>query len=234
MATSFRPGQKIFIEWQSSNHELFICNAPGVFTVKIPNVSVCLQRDGRIYHVAGDKLYENFFIESPTGKLMHSIKITGNVLELSGKAFDGCLYQDILGKPWFMIPYESGKCYYNHLPELDGNRIIDAKSERNILVVITENKGVYDRYIFVLDKNFKYYTCRKVEDIHYQGLNFTCLKNGVCIFCSGVNEIEVFKDNSTVKTVDKTPFNSGMKLFSKDNQVYFIDGKRVYSVEMKK
>jgi len=222
----------VFAEYDGSSVILedYRKNTIGIFS----GVDNIFSRNGNIYTLMDNCLYENIFVSPHTsGKILHSTRLVGNILKYSSKVFNGLVYQDILGKAWLTIPYQNGKCYLNHVQELDTYRVIDAKSERNICVVIGEKKGIYTRLIFVFDKEFSSYTVRIQEDIQYQGINFTVLQNGLCILLVESDSIEVFKDNSTVKKVDKAPFDHGMRLFNKDSLVFFMDRKNVYQVSLK-
>lgn len=190
-------------------------------------------KDGAIYTVDGGRLQQHTFREV-SGKIFPNTMTIGNVLELSSKIFEGCIYQDVLGKPWFQIPYDGDKCFFRHIPELDGYRIVDARSEDRYLMVMARQKGIYSRFVFVFDNNMDSYTVRIEKDIDIDTVNFTVLNSGVALHVSESSGIELFADNKKVKTLKNAPFDSSMKLKATIKGVYFADGNTVYSAKMKK
>ena len=188
--------------------------------------------NGAIYSISNDIFQENTF-KLIGSKLYRKIKIAGRVAENSSKMFEGCVYQDLLGKPWFQIPYEQNLCYFQCIKELEGYRVIEAKREKNYLIVIAEKNGFYNRFVFIFDKKFTSYTCRIVDKIAFENINFTVLHSGVCLLVAG-NEIELFIDNKTIKTLQDPPFDSSMKIYSTSSSVYFINNKEICSAKMVK
>jgi len=192
-----------------------------------------MSRGGRLYTVVGNAIHEHAFIQGKN-KILHSLKLVGNCFPNSVHVYDGVIYQDALGEPIFFIPYDEGKAFFDIIKEVADYRIIEAKSEDNVLVIIGEKSGKYNRFVIVFDSKYKKYTIRITEDISYQGINFTKIPGKVGILLSKDDEVEIFMDNSAVKTVSNPPFDAGMKLFNSREKVFFINGSEVYQVEMKK
>jgi hypothetical protein len=59
------------------------------------------------------------------------------------------------------------------------------------------------------------------------------LPNGVCVLVTNDDEVEVFKDNTKIKSISGSPLDSSMRLFNKDGEVFFTHEKSVYSVKLK-
>jgi len=194
--------------------------------------SQAMQYNGCIYTVYNGKMTENTFKSFPN-KTAHLTKQVGNVFEPATKLFPGVAVQDILGKCWMAIPYSPGKLSNLNIPELDGQRIIDAKFENNVCIVVSEKDGQYNRTVLCFDAQVTHYTCRIDEDVDFTGVNFTTLKNGVCIHIPADDRVEVFKDNSTVKVVNDPPFSTDMKLVNDSTGVMFINRNKLYSVSLK-
>jgi hypothetical protein len=189
-------------------------------------------RNGCIYTYSGTKLVQNRFTNFGSA-LIHRAEHIENVSELTTKMFDGCVYQNLLGNSHLTIPYEQNKCFTKATPELDGYRILDAKSEKHIVVVIGEKKGRYSRFIFIWDFAAKTYSIRVVEGIAYSDINFTVLPNGVCVLLSADDKVEVFRDNQTIKEISDPPFDSSMSLFNVMSKVCFVDGGTIFGVKLK-
>jgi hypothetical protein len=195
------------------------------------NASQMMYRDGAIYSIYNGHLTETTF-DKIGPKIFSKNRVAANVSELATKVFDGVLFQDLLGKCYITLPYEKGKCVSEHIKELDGYRILEARSEKNICGVMAEKKGKYYRFIIVFDKTFISYAITKVDDVTYAPINLTVMPNGVCIMIAD-SDVHMFK-GSQLKVISDPPFDSSTKLFNISGQVFFIDDKKIYSVKMKK
>lgn len=192
-----------------------------------------MSRNNCIYSISMGRLTEHSFVKFSDNKIVTKSKFASLVSELSTKMFDGLLIQDLLGKIHVTIPYEQGKCKTQYIPELDGFRILEGKSEQNICGIIAEKSGTYYRFVIIWLKNFSEYIIRRTDDVNYGPVNLTVLPNGVCIMAIDSGDVEVFKTNN-VKLLHNSPFDPGMKLFNVVGKVHFIDRCKVYSVTMKK
>jgi hypothetical protein len=188
-------------------------------------------KNGVIYSVYGGKLCAITFTTS-SGQVIPRIRQVSQLSELSTKFFDGVICQSVLGKPYVVLPYSETACINKNIPELEGQKLVDMRSDGNILVAITSKDSIYNRYVFVFDSMFKKYTFRMEEDIHLEDINFTALQNGICVMSNGEN-VEVFKDNDKVRVASDSPFDSSMKLFNFSSGVYFIENNNMYKVTMK-
>jgi len=188
-------------------------------------------RDGRLYSVYGESIFEHQLHQGT--KILHATRRVCGCLENSSQVFDGVIYQDALGKHTFVIPYREKSAFIGIVKEIEGYRVLDAKSEDNVLVVLTEKKGIYSRFIIVFEENFSSYTVRCVEDVPFESINFTKVPGGPCILVTDGDEIEIFVNNSKVKTLAKSPFDASMRLFNAGGKVCFINGKEIHSVSTK-
>lgn len=191
---------------------------------------------GRIYIKNEDVFSEIQFVEM--GNNIHAVpKRVANVMEKATKLFDGVVVQNILGSFMASIFPESKIHYQIKCPEFDGYKIVDAKYDKNVLIVIGSKKGKYDKFILKFDDKFSSYSLRKVDDISYCGINFTVLDNGIVIHINENEEIEIFsnkKDANKVKVIDSPVISGDMKLFNDGTQVVFVKGKKLYRLKMKK
>jgi len=191
-----------------------------------------MQYGGCIYTIYNGKMTENSF-QYMGKKVLHLTKEISNIFEPAIKLFPGVAVQDILGRCWLAIPYSFGKCASIAVPELDGERIIDAKFEGVFCILISEKKGAYKRSILHFNNKMTSYTIRVDNDIAYEGVNFTVLSNGVCVHMPSDDTVEIFKDNNKIKTVPNPPFTTDMKLSNDAVSVLFIKDTGLYSVKLK-
>ena len=99
--------------------------------------------------------------------------------QTSSQMFSNVIFQSVLGDTFLVLPYDS-KCHNIKTPELDDYKIIDAKYENKVCVVVGHKDGQYDKLVFKFDDKQKY-TVRLIEDVDYLPINFVTLDNGVCI-----------------------------------------------------
>ena len=189
-------------------------------------------RNNAIYTIGRGKLIENSFTAFGN-KIVHQIKEVENVSVTSATLYDGCVIQDLLGKMFLTLPYKLGSCFSKHIPQLDGYRIVGAKAEKNIVVVIGEKKGQYDRFILVYDKHFTNCDVRKVEDVAYDTINFAVMDNGLCALLASPTELELFVLATQCETLSNPPFDSTMKLFTTSDGIFFINGNSFHQIKKK-
>jgi hypothetical protein len=182
--------------------------------------------------VTNGALVENTFIMIGT-KLVHSTKSVENISNLAAKTYDGCVVQNLLGKKYLTIPYAIGKSFSKYLPGLDHVRIIEAKSDKNVTVLIGEEKGKFNRYVVVFDRKYQDFEIRLDADISIAPINFTVMENGLCLLLIDDRELELFSTASTKQVISNPPFDSSMSLFSTSSGVFFINGNSIHKLTKK-
>ena len=190
---------------------------------------------GRVFIKNQDLLLELEFIEM--GKNVHAVpKHVANVMENATKIYDGVIIQNVLGSFMASIFPTVGTHHQIQCPEFQGYQVIDAKYDNNVLIVIGSKKGKYDKFILKFDDKFLTYSIRKVDDISYNGINFTVLENGLVVHINDNEEVEIFsnkKDANKVKVIDSSVISGDMRLFSDGARVVFAKGKKMYRLKMK-
>jgi len=193
---------------------------------------------GRIYIRNGTDILELAFAEMGDN-FIPSLRPVGKVLDVldATKVFDGVIFQCMMGRWIASIFPVSGECHQINLAELDDYRIIDAKYENNVLMVVGEKAGKYDRFVIRFGSGYTGHDMRKVENITYTGLNFTVADHGVCSCINEEEKMEVFsnkKDSATVKVIDDPVVDSDMTLFHDGSSILFSKGSKLYRISMKK
>ena len=188
-------------------------------------------RNSVAYSVLSGNLYEHKFVKL-NGKIVSRTKSVQTISELSSKVFDGVVVQDLLGTIWLTVPFKSGFCITKKIPEMSGYRVIDAKAEANVCVVVGERNGVYTRFIVLFNEDFSEFSIRVDADINYNSINFTVTPAGVVVLMTDDDEIQIFRDLKSAKVISNPPFNAGMKLFS-HNGTNFINGNSLVRVSLK-
>jgi len=189
-------------------------------------------RNHGVYTINKGHLYENTFLKVGSRTLVRTVAVD-NVSEHNAQIYPGLVVQDLLGKVWLTIPYAQGKSCSRPIRELDGYRIIDARCERNICVVIAEKQKNYYRFILTFAPDFTSYAVRIEVDVGYDSINFTVLENGLCILLSSADELQVFKGD-TVHKFENPPLDVNMRMFAKSGGVFFVNGNSVFAFKMVK
>jgi len=189
-------------------------------------------RNNAFYTVSRGKLVENSFTAFGN-KMVHRVKEVENLSVNSATMYDGCVIQDLLGKMYLTLPYKLGSCFSKHIPQIDGYRVVGAKAERNVVVVIGEKKGQFDRFIIIYKKDFSTYDVRVSSDITYDTINFTVMDNGLCILLASDSELELFASPSQYETLPNPPFDATMKLFSTADGIFFIMNNSFHQIKRK-
>ena len=196
------------------------------------DVEGVFESNSNIYSMQNGAIYFNKFTNIGN-KTLHSLQQIAQVSCLSSKIMPNLIYQNLLGKPWFVIPTATG-VLNGTIKEVEGYKILNARFFRNIAVIIAEKNGRYDKFIAIFDmmKSFQY-SIRKIEDVNYEDVNFTVLDNGMCLNVKEDSDIELFRDNSTMKVIENTSISSDTPLYSFDNKVYIVNDKCFTQITMK-
>ncbi|RDJ35537.1 MAG: hypothetical protein DWQ19_12025 [Crenarchaeota archaeon] len=202
------------------------------------NASAIVQVNDRIYAQNGINILELMLYEYGSNIQVLS-KIAGQALDLPGatKAFDGVIFQNLLGRRHAVLFPEQSKCYQIGIPELDHHKIVDAKYRNNVLVVVgVDHDGKYHRFVMRFSSDYSKYDLRKVENITYTGINFTVNDAGIGTLINEEEKMEAFsnqKDSGTVKMLEDPVVESDMKLYNDGTKILFTRGKTLHSIGMK-
>lgn len=188
-------------------------------------------RNNAFYTVTQGKLIENSF-RGFGNKIIHNMNEIENVSNISSVMYNGCIIQDLLGKFYLTLPYKLGSCFSKYISQLDGYRIIDAKSDKNIIMIIGEKKGIYDKFIIIYDKTYTKYDIRKIDDVTVNTLNFAVASNGLCLSLED-DKLELFVNPNQVQVIDNPPFTSDMPLFNTSDGFFFINDNSFHSIKNK-
>ena len=161
------------------------------------------------------------------------------IMPLSSEMFSGMIYEDVLGKPFVVIPIVENKtlCIVRQIIELEKCRIIDAKHDNGVCIIIGHNGSEYIRFVLRFDKNFNNYNCRTTKNITYYNTNFVTLDNGVVISIVEDGILEVFFRDPTknqVKEIHDPDINTTMRLCKSGIKTMFLKQNKVYKIELKK
>jgi serine/threonine protein kinase len=192
--------------------------------------------DNRIYIKNNSSILELKLMEIGQN-IIASTSLVAQILGNSTKIFDGCAIQNLLGAVYISIFPQSGLHYQFHIPELDKFKLVDAKFEKNVLMVIGNKYGKYDKFIFRFDLSWNgQYDLRIINDIEYLENNFTILDSGNVVHLLGDEKLEIFsskKDSKNIKEIVDKAVSGDMKLCHDGPNLIFAKDDKVFSMKMK-
>lgn len=212
-----------------SGEKLNICiNATNFFVVN--NNYIYVSYSGTLNELVIDE-FGGVPIIAPTQNHM-------NLMPHSSAVYDGIIYQNIMNKAWVLIPYQlngKGYCISKAIPELDGYKIIHAKHDSGVCMIIGFKENKYHRFIFRFNNLYDKYDIRIIEDIQYPHINFVTLENGVVVSLDENNCFEIFFNkigDNKIKVVDDKNVKIKMILSKYDLGALFYKGDSLYSIKM--
>lgn len=194
--------------------------------------------DGHLYLRTGGTISRVTFMETPDSSLIASLHKVASVLPKGTLFFQGCAFQNIFGSMYASL--FTGPLHHQvKIPELDAIKIVEAKHEQNVLVVIGHDRleDQYNRYVFRFNLDRSAYDIRTVENVTPIGVNFTVLDSGVCVLLTEEEKIEIFsnrKDAASMNVIDDPVIKSNMRLCRANNQVRFTYGDKLFSISVRK
>lgn len=195
--------------------------------------------DNKLYVVFDDKFMEIIHTEIGN-KTVFSGSLSREFMNNSSEVFDGLIYQDTLGIPFFIIPYNDNGiscCMIKPFNELKSYKIVSAKHDLGILMVIGYKDNKYDKFIFRIDDKYNDYECFKIlTDIQNIELNFTTLENGVVAHIPEDGELEIFFrkiGNDKVRIIKDNNIKITMSLYKFNGKVVFTLDNKLFSLSLK-
>jgi len=198
----------------------------------VPVVDQIMEHDGRVYLKSGDSILE--VQTSGVHGQRFATNVVANVVPNASKLYPGCCIQNMLGSIFVNLFTASKVSHQIRIPELDDRRVIDAKFDGNVLMVVTEDGGDYQQEIFWFDDGFRSYEVGPVALPGNWGINFVHLGTGVNVSLTAADELMVFGNgNKPGKRIQDGVLGSDMQLFKKPGRLMFFRGEDIYSMKMR-
>lgn len=188
----------------------------------------------RVLCKSGTNILEVELIEAGA-TIIPGFKVIGTVMPATN-LFQGVAIQNMMDCYYVSLFPQPKTCYQVKTPELNGYRIVDAKFENKVLMVVATKHGKYDKFIFRYSNDFASYDLRIKKDINHSGFNFVVLDNGICVHINDEENLEIFsngKDSTSLKVVDDPAIKDSMKLYKILGGVGFAVDNKLYSMKMK-
>ena len=188
-------------------------------------MSALMTHEGRIYAKSGERIVEVCF-HGVRQRRIASVTVAGNVMEHASQVLDGVVIQSLLGAMWISIFPQSGQCVQVRVRELDGYRVVAAKYDRGVLVVVGNRAGQYDKLIFdVPVDSARLVKC--VADVDSTPPNFVVTDSGVCATIDENEELVLAKGGKERRVAD-TAIGGDMRLVRHEGRVAFVRGDQLY------
>lgn len=196
------------------------------------NNSVFIKHDDKLMEIDLDEFGTN---------IISSVRSTWNILPNATKLFNGLIYQNVLGVPYFMLFYKTaaGKtaCAQFPVKELQGYQVLEAKYENCVASVVAAKNGKFDTFMFKFQPDFKSYSCVLEEDTGLHVPNFIVMDNGICIRITADDDVQIFSnriDRPDVKLITDPAVTFDMKLTRNASTIMVKQGSKLYKFSMKK
>ena len=191
--------------------------------------------NGQFYIKQRENVFAVEFIELPRSTLV-GVKLAANVMMKSTRMFEGLAIQNLLGAYYASILPSPGVCHQVCLRELDGYQLVDARLDRNVLMVVGTKGGRYDKLIFRFADDFSCYDLRLVPNVSSTDLDFTVLDSGVVLHMTDEGDLEVFsrlKDSPGIKAIQDPSIQGDVRLFHMGAQALIARGSKLYKIRMR-
>ena len=193
-------------------------------------VMVC---NGQLYLKKHEHILAVDFIELPQSMLL-GLRPVANVMMQATQVFEGVAIQNLLGTKYASILTPSGACHQVRLPELAAKQILNARLERNVLVVVTTDAGNYQRFIYRFAGDFSSYDVRTVHDSASTDINFTVLDSGIVLHITD-GKLELFStkmNSASVRILSDPLLESDVRLFHHGTQALIARGRELFKISL--
>ena len=199
------------------------------------SVEAVMSYDGRIYCKGGESVCEVQFTETGT-RILPTLQPVANAMARATWLYEGVAVSDMLGAWYASIFPAPGQSYQVHLKELDGHKVVDAKYDGGVLMVIGVEGGRYDKFVFVLESDYQHYQLRRIEDVGHGGISFVVLETGVCAHIVEDGKLELFAvaHPARIQIVEDPIIRSDMPLFRRGAEVLAGHGTGLFRLSTRK
>jgi serine/threonine protein kinase len=198
------------------------------------NVEKIFTSGDRVYGLLGGNVLELTFTGLGS-KVLAGTAVVGTYIPQSTKVFEGCLIQTLFDATIASIFPNSKENRQIAIKELNGLQVVDARYHNRLLGVITvDRQSKYARHTLRFAPDWSY-EIRTVSDVSVPSLNFVGLPSGIGVLMNEAENVEIFRvDNPAVKEIDDPVTEGDMTLTARDSQVQFYQGKKLYSIKVRK
>lgn len=184
---------------------------------------------GRLIARIADTLVE-LAIHEVGATAIVSPRVVGRVLPRATRLFEGVAYQSLLGAAYLSLLGVEGGYHQLRVPELDGARIVDARADRNVVVVVVASGERRDRAVIRISDRDGAYDLRWAHDVEAEVPDVVVLDTGICLMRSEGSKVEVFScrpHSNSVRVLDDERLE-GLRLARHGGSALAFSGDVVY------
>jgi len=188
-----------------------------------------------IYCSSNGTMYRYYISKISDNKYMLLSEKMCTVFESTAKSFKKIILQDAIGTCWAIIPVDNKKIANIRIKELDNHRILHGIFEyidnTKFAIIISEYKGEFKRTFLEFNKNFEY-TIVSTNCSSNDSANLTILANGIGVSFID-DKLELFRNINNIQSIFDFPFDSTVKLISKDLMTLIINENKLIHISTK-
>lgn len=157
------------------------------------------------------------------------------ILPNATTAYSGVFVENALGKTYLLIPAGTGNMPVVAVPELDAYRIVEARHERGVVMLVVANEqGEYQQARIRFDSSYSAYDF-EVRDVD-EPMNFAVLDKGIIVSIPQDGRIEVVPaapNSDSMRVIDDPSVKTFMRLVNDAGRLAFYSEKEVYWASLK-
>lgn len=195
------------------------------------NIRALSTSEGNVYAHVGEMIYRIDL----HGKLLATLTAVAPCAQHATWLFEGGAFQNLLGEPHVTFLFPGGASTLA-VPELKGQRVVDACRRGSVLVVIGEAKGVFTRFVFHAEAPYFSYTFHGKREVPTAAMpNFAVTDSGIAVLLNEDDDLEVFaasKGFAGMKVLLDPSLRGDMKLVGLKGRIGYLFGNALYSMRM--
>jgi len=198
------------------------------------SIDALCEAGGRLYGLSGRNLVELKLVEAGPS-LVVAPQVVAHVAEHATQLYGGVALQALLGATHATLLGPRG-CLTLHLPELDGARVVDARCEGGVLMVLTQSGDAFSRTVFRIDVRSGRYDVQSASVPGPEALDFAVLDTGVCVHLDGGGRFQLFArrmGEQAAKTLVDEAVDGDLRLVARGAALGFVRGREVGTLRMR-
>ncbi len=225
----------LIADWDGENPVFQFVSNSGVHSTSLA-LAISAERfvsyENRMFVVTEQGLTE--LTLSMFGKPILSTRSTWGVLLNSTTWFNSVGVQDTMSATYVVLPFGDSSCAQVRVRELDGIKVVQAKSGNRFASFVGLAKdGTYRTFDLVFSSDYKTYTVQS-EVIDSPELNLAILPKGVCARITEDGKVSIFvPTNGTENRIEDSTIGTDFVLSSWGDKVIYLYKGEVWSLRMK-
>jgi hypothetical protein len=211
---------------------------------KIQDINLNAKRffifDNNLYLVQENKIIHISFITNESNKTIFiGLDKYLDILPNSSVTYQGFIYQNMLGKPYFVIPYNINKITnlgIINIKELENCKIINTKKDNNCFIFVVFKDNEYRKILIKFDEKYQKYDVSIFNDTTLEAELITFPEKGIGVFTDD-EKFYIFSLKSNLDKFniieDQKMFKFNFKLFKNTKNIVYQHSNKLYNLSVK-